>query len=75
MIKTNVTVKPTFIEDANLDTVCGAELWARYDGAYDYRITLEEDAVDSWCFDEQDLEEAIEFLTMLRDDLIKRREG
>ena len=75
MIKTNVNIKPAFIMDANMDADNGAELWAIYDDAQDYRISLEEDDSNYWCFDEQTLEEAIQFFTMLKEDLIKRREG
>ena len=77
MIKTNVNAEPTFIEDANLDCANGAELWAKYDGSYDYSITLSDNfpISETWCFDENALDEAIEFFTMLKDDLIKRREG
>ena len=75
MIRTNMNAKPTFIEDAYMDATNGAELWAKYDGSNDYLITLMEGALEAWCFDGEALDEAIEFFTTLRDDLIKRREG
>ena len=75
MIKTNVNSKPAFIMDANMDTDNGSELWAKYDGMQDFNIALIDGGEDGWCFDEQALEEAIQFFTMLRDDLILRREG
>jgi hypothetical protein len=75
MIETNTHVKPIFVETVSLDASNGAELWAKYEGSFDYKISLNEDLSDYWIYDEDAIEEAIEFFTLLRNDLIKRRAG
>lgn len=72
MIKTNVNAEPVFIEDAKLSADCCAELHAIYDNDMDYRITIHEDGDECSTFDAGAIDEAIEFLTLLKDDLVKR---